>query len=381
MTDAGAGEPRSEPALPGPAYPGPDSPTLAECFASGRDNFLQLRLLAAAAVIFGHSYGLAAVPGLHDFVTLMDVGYGAYTGSLAVDVFFVISGFLVTASFIRRDFRSFAKSRLLRVVPGYFVCISLTALVLGPLMTTLPLADYFARSEVWSYIASNLLFSADQLKWALPGVFESNPKPSIVNGSLWTLPAEMQMYVSLALIGLSGIFKRPALASVAVLGLIFSEALKPDWSQSILHRDFLRIAGLFCTGALFYLNAGRIRLNVVIVAGLCFACFLFRHTPHHGYLLGLTVAYATLWLAYVPRMPLAGIRGDYSYGLYLWGYPCQQVVVAVLGDPMPLEIFFLSLLPALALAMLSWHLVEKPALRLKNWRWRARPAPEARVGG
>jgi len=119
-------------------------------------------------------------------------------------------------------------------------------------------------------------------------------------------------------------------------------------------------------------------MNVLVLAGLCFACFLLRETNHHGYLLALTVAYATLWFAYIPRIPSSRIPGDYSYGLYLWGFPCQQLVVAMLGEPMPMEIFFLSLPPAMVLAVLSWHQVEKPSLRLKNWRWRRAP-PEVLV--
>jgi peptidoglycan/LPS O-acetylase OafA/YrhL len=352
-------------------------PSLATCLASGRDNFLALRLIAASAVIFGHSYALAAIPGLHDFVAALNLGPGVYSGSLAVDVFFVTSGFLVAGSYIRRDrFWSFAKSRALRLLPAYIVCVSLTALVVGPMFSTLSVGDYYANTDTWLYIKENLKFLADKLRWELPGVFESNPLPRIVNGSLWTLPAEMQMYFWLGLLGLLGVLRHARLATAILLALLCSEAVVPGWSTSFLHVDFLRLAGLFITGTLFYINAERIPINSFILAGLIFACFLLRDATHYGHLLVLTTAYATFWLAYIPRLPFVWLRGDYSYGVYLWGYPCQQMAISLFGLTQPMSIFAISLPMALGLAALSWHYIENPALSLK----RRRPLPTQATG-
>ena len=351
-------------------------PTLAQCLAGRSDNFTLLRLIAAAAVILGHSYSVAAIPGLNDFIAWFDFAPGMYSGSLAVDIFFVISGFLVTGSWVRRpQFWAFCKSRMLRVLPGYTVCVVLTALVLGPILTTLSIRDYYSHPETWGYIWGNMHFTAMQLRWSLPGVFTSNPLPNIVNGSLWTLPAEMQMYLWLAVLGLIGLFKRPAVASLALIGLIFSTVKFPGWCSEFLLAEYLHMAGLFMTGALFYLNAQRIRINSILLAALCLLCFLLRDTPRHGYLLGLTIVYATLWFAYIPKISSAWIRGDYSYGLYLWGFPIQQTIVLVLGEPQPMTVFTLALPIAFMFAVASWHLIEKPALALKYWgRSRATPA-------
>lgn len=344
-------------------------PSLATCLTSGRDNFLILRLLAASAVILGHSYVLAAMPEVQDFVAALNLAPAVYSGSLAVDVFFVTSGFLVAGSYIRRDrLWPFAKSRLLRVVPAYFVCVCLTALVVGPIFSSLPASEYYAHPDSWAYIRENLKFLADHLRWELPGVFESNPWPRVVNGSLWTLPAEMQMYGWLALLGVLGVLRHARLATVLLVALIFSETIKPGWSMALLHGDYMRLAGLFITGTLFYLNAARIPINSFILGGLVFACFLLRDATHYGHLFVLTTAYATFWLAYIPRLPVNWLRGDYSYGVYLWGYPCQQAVVTLFGLTQPLSIFVVSLPIALGLAALSWHYIENPALSLKRRR-------------
>lgn len=350
-------------------------PSLASCFANGTDNFLILRLLAASAVIFGHSYAVSDAAGAQDFVARLNLGTGVYTGSLAVDIFFVISGFLVTGSFVRRShFWSFAQSRLLRVIPGYAVCIAVTAWIIGPLVSKLSITEYFSQPDTWRYVWENLKFAGDKMRWTLPGVFEDNWHANIVNGSLWTLPAEMQMYMWLGLLGLVGLWRRKTLATGALLALIFSQVIWPGWSGGFLHADFVRLSGLFITGALFYLHADRIPLNAFLLVGLGFACFLLRDSAHYGHLFVLTVAYATFWFAYIPKIPASWIRGDYSYGVYLWGFPCQQIIAQFAGNHGPMANFCMSLPFALGLAVLSWHYVESPALKLKRRRLKV-PAP------
>ncbi len=347
------------------------TPTLAECFGGRDDNFLILRLLAAAAVILGHSYALAAIPGMHDFVANLGWAKGVYTGSLAVDVFFVISGFLVTGSYLRgRNVIRFAQSRLLRVIPGYLVCVSLTALVLGAAMTTLSLMDYWSNPATWDYIWGNMHFKATELRWHLPGVFEDHPLPGIVNGSLWTLPSEMQMYLWLGVLGVVGILRFRTLASALLIGFVVWEFLYPGWSSLFLFQDpdYLRLAGFFIAGSICFLNAHLIRLDGRIVLLLVASCFMLHASDKFGYLMAVTLAYTTLWFAYIPKIPAGWLKGDYSYGMYLWGYPSQQLVVAFLDDPQPMPIFWLSLPLATVFAVASWHWVESPALKLKRWR-------------
>jgi len=146
------------------------------------DNFLPLRHLAALLVIYGHSYALAFNPARDaDLVALAMPGF--YAGNLAVHLFFAISGYLVTLSLIRHPrVLRYVRNRVLRVYPAYFVCLLLCVFALGPIFTSLPLREYFNAAGTWDYLQQNLL--PITFAWPLPGVFEHNPVPNTVNGTL-----------------------------------------------------------------------------------------------------------------------------------------------------------------------------------------------------
>ena len=150
--------------------------------SASRDNvFDVLRLAAAMAVLFSHCYPLTGRDEPVLGVT------GETLGDIGVSVFFAISGFLVTRSFMLDSRpRAFAAKRALRLLPALIVCVWLLALVLGPLTTTLPLSDYLTTPQTWIYpLRSSLLVT---FAGHLPGVFGSNPLPDAVDGSLWTAP-------------------------------------------------------------------------------------------------------------------------------------------------------------------------------------------------
>jgi len=172
-------------------------PTLAD-YAVGRDNnFNLMRFIAASLVLLSHSYALTGVaqdPLLA--VSGMDFGH------LAVDIFFVTSGFLVTGSLIKRaDVRAFAGARLLRIVPGLLVANVVTVFVIGAIFTSLPLLDYLGKKDLYRFVFDNTILVTGDLRWTLPGVFADNPIKDAVNGSLWTLPYEVELYGLLLLAG------------------------------------------------------------------------------------------------------------------------------------------------------------------------------------
>src|ERR1700692_3634601 len=159
---------------------------------AGRDNnFNLLRMVAALCVLVSHSYALAIGDGeLQPF----KAGLGMSLGEMAVDVFFIISGFLICGSlFARQDLIRFVTARCLRVYPALVVVVLISALVLGPLMTTLEPSGYFANKLTWTYIEKNGM-AATGMQSPLPGVFLNNPFGAAVNGSLWTLHYEIMMY-------------------------------------------------------------------------------------------------------------------------------------------------------------------------------------------
>ena len=153
---------------------------LIETRGSRTNHFDIMRLTAALLVVFSHSFNLSHGKVLgKQYEPLMQLSKGQITlGGLAVLVFFVISGFLITASFDKdKNVLSFCQKRFLRIYPGLIVVVLLTALVLGPLMTELPLWEYFKKPETYNYLVNNIGFIRYQD--FLPGVFEHNTVPPL----------------------------------------------------------------------------------------------------------------------------------------------------------------------------------------------------------
>ncbi|MEO8802687.1 MAG: acyltransferase [Rudaea sp.] len=341
--------------------------TLADCFDSRADNFLLLRFVAAVMVMFGHSYAFTGLPNQGDFIARAGWGNGVYTGSIAVDVFFVISGLLVTGSYLRRaQLEEFLKSRALRILPAYAACMVGCAIVLGAIFSTLPLSAYWTDRATYEYIYVNMQFGY-QLIWNLPGVFVHNFYPNAVNGAIWTLPAEARMYCWVAILGALAVLRRRWLANTVFAVLLLLGLFAPDYVPLVPKDAFVRLAGFFLLGAFCFVNRDWVRIGTLPLLGLIVLAIGAHHTAFSPYALGLAIAYASLWFAYVPSFHFFNRFGDYSYGIYLWGFPIQQAVSASLGRPVHAWVnLTLSLPIVIALAVLSWHLIEKPALRLKQ---------------
>ena len=338
--------------------------TLAQGLAQRRDNFLLIRVIAAALVIYGHGYAMTNHGGSLDIFE--SLGWGSYSGTIAVDAFFLISGYMITGSSLRRgNIFDYTWARTLRLVPAYAVCVFVSAFVLGAFLTTLPLGDYFIDPATRDYALVNMKFGTD-LHWDLPGVFVNNPRRSTVNGSLWTLPIEVRMYAWVGVLGLLGILRRRRYAAFIILALIAAGVAGFEYIPLVPIEMFLRPAGMFALGAMCFLFRNRIPVSLTLTVILVFACWVLRTTPFYPYLFALTMASFIFCFAY--RLPWFGYNrfGDYSYGLYLWGFPVQQTVVHLWPTMTPMQNAAISLPLALGLGVLSWHLIEEPALRLKR---------------
>lgn len=340
--------------------------TLADAFDAGNDNFLLLRLLAATTVIYAHGYPLS---GMHKSDIFVRAGLGADGGFIAVSLFFCISGFLVTGSLTRwPNVLAFLKSRFLRLYPAFALCLLLCALVLGPLLTTQPLHDYFRQDAVRAFVLDNLGMTS--VHFVLPGVsFGNGPARDVVNGSIWTLPGEASMYLWLAALGLLGIFRRTWLATgvlIAAIPILLWQG--ENFPMLVADARYIPFACLFALGCLAYLQRRYIPLGHVWMLALILLAWLTHGSFLYGFAFAATQAYFCFWFAYC--LPWHGFNrfGDYSYGIYLWGFPCEQLIVRFMENPRPGQIALFAFPLALGMAMLSWHLVEKPALRLKKIR-------------
>ncbi|MGO4551856.1 acyltransferase family protein [Lysobacter sp. 2RAF19] len=330
--------------------------TLASAWASGHNHFNVLRLIAAWLVIYGHAWAITGTPGGDLLARATQV---KFAGAIAVDMFFVISGFLIAASLQRNSVRGYLGSRALRILPALVACVLLSVFVLGPMMTTSH--DYWS-ADTWRYLWSNAtLWRAE---FHLPGVFETLPQTA-VNGSLWTLPVEARLYLLLLGASLVGLLtaKRyllPWLALIAgIAAFAWFRSPLPDW----LGNDLWCVA-FFVTGTAAWLWRERIRLSWMPVVALLILAALLRGTPWFAAPYFALVAYGTLWLAFAP-VPAKLAHHDLSYGLYLYGWPSAQIVQTYSPGPPMHNVLWASVL-AFACAAASWFLVERPALQFKR---------------
>ena len=336
--------------------------TLQEGLARKKDNFLMLRIIAAVMVIYGHAPHLA--PAVNDVDIFVRFGWGHYSGDLAVDAFFLISGFLVTGSYIRQDsLYKFAKARFFRVFPAFFINVTILALVYGAIFTTDTLNNYFHSMGTWDYIFTNLQYKSDMI-WNLPGVFEHGMKTATINGSQWTLPAEVRMYVLLGVLGGTGLLLLKRLAALVLLAFIVIGFVHPEFFP--LHPDWFRLGGFFTLGVLCYLYKESITVRLDLIVALLLLAVLTRHLSTYVFTFPLAVAAVVFAIAYfLPPFVFLERYGDPSYGIYLWGWPVQQLVAYALPAAGLYLHVTLAIIISFLIGYISWNFFERHMLRFK----------------
>lgn len=203
--------------------------TLDEALERDGNNFDLIRLGAALAVMFGHSFGIRG--GDVDMEWMLGFTHRESFGSLAVYGFFLISGLLVSASYAKQASPlRFIRLRALRIWPGAIACALFIGLVVGPLFTSASLAGYFADPATLRWLVHNisLVGGVSGVDGWLPGVFEHNHLPLLANGTVWTLPIELECYGIVLIVGLLGFIdtKRGTLLAVSVIGVLFAYFVK-----------------------------------------------------------------------------------------------------------------------------------------------------------
>ncbi len=281
------------------------------------NGFDALRLFAALLVIFGHAFRLTGEEGTAF----------AYSGlaTTGVKIFFVISGYLVAASWLRDPHLGrFLQRRFLRIMPGLAAVVVLTAFVFGPVLTSLPLGVYFADPRTWFYLTNIAFYPADQL----PGVFTANAAPNEVNGSLWSLPAEISMYLLLPIaagisFALTRAYRLFAIAAIVfVLVAVFVVVPAPEFRNWLVYGTrvwaWFSVAAFFFIGACYTLCRWDRFLNRGVALVLLMALIVIPAPPVFAELLLVAaLPYIVLSFGTAPA-PLGGAltrHGDYSYGL------------------------------------------------------------------
>ena len=342
------------------------------CYTIGRDNnFNLLRFFAATLVLFSHSFALVlGSSSAEPLETTLNVTFG----SIAVDVFFITSGFLVTASLLHRNnILDFIQARVLRIYPALFMAIIFSTFIVGLVFTTYSARIYLNDYEVYRFFVKNIIL-LDGIDYSLPGVFENVPFKNAVNGSLWTLPFEVKAYITLALIGtfylvFNRYIKRLYLeAFLVIIGLSGLCLYLLNHYIYLVDPMSLKLFAMFFIGSAYYILKDKVIMSLSMFLLLGTLILLSSFDKEIFFVVyTLSIAYVVLFLAYIPYGVIRKFNtlGDYSYGMYIYAFPIQQSVVSLLPDVSVLVMLMISFLCTLVLSILSWHMVEKKCLRLK----------------
>ncbi len=333
----------------------------------GRDNALNfLRLVLASAVIVGHA------------VHLGGIGPSRLLGisGLAVDGFFAISGFLIAGSRMRLPMGEFILRRSLRILPGFWVCLVVTAFVLAPIGAVLA-GDDLVWSSALDFVQRNFFLTMHQ--WGIDHTLVDVPAPGEWNGSLWTLEFEFAAYVVSGLLLTLAVVRRHVRLVLPLL-LVGVLALQPlaHGPLDVTTNEYLRLlrlGGCFLAGMAFWAWRDKLPARTdlmvlsavwVVVVYLAFGDYWF------DVLQPIPLAY--LLLALGARLPVRiGSVNDVSYGVYIYAHPVEQILVIVGAAGLGVAgLATLTLLLTLPLAWASWLFVERPPMRAGSRRIKRR---------
>ena len=331
----------------------------------GKTNcFDAIRYYLSIIVVLSHFYIIMG-SGELDWIT---------NSGQAVSGFFVLSGFLVFYSFYRKpNLKTYIKTRARRLIPPYLFIICL-CLVIGMVMTTLPLGDFLTSSQLYKYLVANLSFM-NFIEPCMPGVFESNALPTI-NGSLWTMKVEIMLYATVPITYF--FFKRynkaVVLAVIFALSIAYSQVFLWLYSNTgkaiyeIMHRQIGTQLIYFYSGTaiLFYFDWFQRHIKILLPTALILYVVLYK-VPGLDILSPFVFAVLIIGIAYnFKYLNFLGRFDNVSYGLYLFHFPIIQVVAACrLQDISIWLALAVSLVAITAVSYFSWYVIENPILKKK----------------
>jgi peptidoglycan/LPS O-acetylase OafA/YrhL len=341
-----------------------------------RNNFDFLRLVLAVTVIYSHSFLISHGPTALDTFELLTHGQ-INGGFLAVNCFFAISGFLIAYSWSTAPgFRRYLIRRGRRILPGYFAAMIACALLVAPLAAR-PWRSVFLPHWLTHVLENTVLLKAYP---SSPWLFATNPSPTIVNGSMWTIEFEFCCYLLLGLAGVIGLL-RGRWASLLIFGAIMSwYALQQFNVLDAIHWGLVqriddagehlfggnqyqwpRLLANFWAGVCFYSWRTRIPRSKTLAAVALVAMVLGIVVSKEAVVLPIAATYLLFFIAYEPALRLQnfGRRGDFSYGTYLYAYPIQQLIILAFPGLGTMAVFALSTPAAVIAGALSWYGIEQ----------------------
>lgn len=325
------------------------------------NSFGFLRLAFAVTVVVAHSWplgGFGADPGRDD----------NNLGILAVEAFFALSGFLITMSGTRLSVGRFFWHRILRIFPGYWISLIIVALVLAPIVwrTSRGLSEYLgATPPPTGFLFTNALLVQNQI--GIGGTLASNPFPSMWNGPLYTLPFEFACYLLIGLLMAGRVLSGRMVAVLAGVAWVWVQ-LAQIGALGVYDDRQAKFTLCFLIGSAIYFAKERLLAGMRWLAPIALLVFVGTYLSWGFQQLGLVAfAYLVLWVAYHLPFRSVGQKHDFSYGIYVYGWPVQQFAVYFGANDLGLLAYTLiSLAGTIVLAVASWFLVESQALKWKS---------------
>ena len=258
------------------------------------------------------------------------------------------------------------------------IVLLLTVLVVGPAFTRLTENSYFLHPATFLYFPRNL--SLKWLQYDLPGVFRNNPYGPPINGSIWTLFYEAACYCMVAIVGALALTRRSwrffAFLVTYGLGYVALKLIGKHLLENALVANFHQLTLPFVLGMAFYQFRRFVPLNLIVCVFALAAAALTYQSSWFREIFVISWCYSIFYLGYLPFAPLKAYNylGDYSYGMYLYAFPCEQIGAALWEGIAPLALIAMSFPVTLAFAVLSWHFLESWALgqRAAVARWLTR---------
>lgn len=303
---------------------------LSELSKDRNNNLDIMRFFAAVCVIISHSIPLSKGEEYADFISVYTSG-SLSIGGIAVGIFFVAGGFLISKSMERvKTAKDFFSSRCIRIFPPLIFVILISVFVLGPVLTQLPLVSYFINKNTYLYLINMILIPVH----ALPGVFENNIYPEVVNGPLWTLPVEFICYILRFLAFKTKFFnKKNYLYTIPLATVICALVL---YLNNSFFTSVIRPVLLFYIGFGMYVLRDYIKLSAKynFLAIIIFILLLVMKCDFLAMI--LIFPYIVFYLAYGCKYKFSNFSryGEFSYGMYLWGWPIGQTVCMFAGGHM-----------------------------------------------
>lgn len=294
-------------------------------------------------------------------------------GFLGVDVFFVISGFLITRNIFRNiergtfSYASFIARRFRRLLPACYAMLVFSTVLASLFLTRQDMAEFVKQT------VGTLSFSSNIVLWRQSGYFDTSSSLKLLLHT-WSLSLEEQYYLFLPLILYFGARNNTLrllviLFAVSLLACLVGVSYKPSAAFYLLpFRSWELLAGSVCAVLMLRENAPTMPAPMKAAAlGVLLLTMIFPPTTTHpgpgALLVALSTALLLVGTINFGRSPLARgmyFFGDISYSLYLFHWPLIAVANHVYANAVPIPVMTVLMALAVTLSYLSFRLVEQP---------------------